>query len=184
LKSIFHIITTINRGGAENQLLVLVSEQIRKGYRVSVIYLKGEPELKEEFINLGAEVIESVSKLSTVVQPLAIAKLISKRNVVLHAHLPRAELVCLVIPARFILITSRHNAEPFFPGAPKLLSNLLARLVEVRARKISRWSGDNVRPAKKLRTTTQPLLLRPWGLIRIDQQSHPLMHVHLSPAAL
>ena len=136
MKDIYHVITTINRGGAENQLLVLVDEQIRRGYRVCIVYLKGEPELKKEFVGLGAEVIDSVSKLSTFKQPFAIAKLISKKDVVLHAHLPRAELISLLIPAKLRLITSRHNAEPFFPGAPKFLSNRLGRLVEMRASKI------------------------------------------------
>jgi len=76
LKSIYHVITTINRGGAENQLLVLVAEQISKGYQVTIIYLKGNPELRNEFTNLGATVINSVSRFSVTVQPIAIAALI------------------------------------------------------------------------------------------------------------
>jgi glycosyltransferase involved in cell wall biosynthesis len=136
LKPIFHIVTTINRGGAENQLLVLVSEQIRKGYKVSVVYLKGEAELRQEFEEIGAKVVDSVSAHSIVLQPFAIANLLSKENVIVHAHLPRAELVSLLIPAKLTLITTRHNAEPFFPSAPKLFSNLLARLVEMRAKEI------------------------------------------------
>lgn len=136
MKPIFHVITTINRGGAENQLLILVSEQIRLGYEVSVIYLKGEPELRQELESLGAEVIDSVSRVPAAKQPLEISKLISKKKPIVHAHLPRAELVSLLIPSKFTLITSRHNAEPFFPGAPKWLSNFLASLVAFRARRI------------------------------------------------
>lgn len=136
MKSIYHVITTINRGGAENQLLVLVAEQISKGYQVTIIYLKGNPELRNEFTNLGATVINTVSRFPVTVQPFAIAALILKKDVILHAHLPRSELVSLFVPAKFTLITSRHNSEPFFPGAPKLLSNFFSRLVEMRAKRI------------------------------------------------
>ena len=37
---ILHIITTIERGGAEKQLLILAKEQIALGYEVEIIYLK------------------------------------------------------------------------------------------------------------------------------------------------
>jgi glycosyltransferase involved in cell wall biosynthesis len=136
LKQIFHIITTINRGGAENQLLILVSEQVLLGYEVSVVYLKGEPELRQALEDIGAVVVDSVSSMPAPMQPLAISKLISGKDVIVHAHLPRAELVSFLVPSKFTLVTSRHNVEPFFPGAPKWLSNFLASLVALRARRI------------------------------------------------
>ncbi len=36
-----HLITTIERGGAEKQLLTLASEQVQSGLKVVVLYLKG-----------------------------------------------------------------------------------------------------------------------------------------------
>ena len=45
---ITHLITTIERGGAENQLLILASNQVKQGLEVEVFYLKGIPELKSE----------------------------------------------------------------------------------------------------------------------------------------
>jgi len=56
MKKILHIITTINRGGAENQLLVLAEQQIKEGYTVEIVYLKDLPALKEDFENLGVKV--------------------------------------------------------------------------------------------------------------------------------
>lgn len=136
MKSVFHIITTINRGGAENQLVILVTEQIKQGLDVHIIYLKGEPELMEDFLALGASVHQELALHFPLLQPIILRKLLAGKNGVVHAHLPRAELVALLANKRFQLIVSRHNAEPFFPGAPRLISNFLSRLVEKRSAKI------------------------------------------------
>jgi glycosyltransferase involved in cell wall biosynthesis len=136
VKSVFHLITTINRGGAENQLVILVTEQIRQGLDVHIIYLKGEPELMEDFLALGASVHQELASRSPFLQPIKLRRLLKGKNALVHAHLPRAELVALFTNKRFRLITSRHNAEPFFPGAPRFISNFLSRLVERRSFKI------------------------------------------------
>ena len=136
MKSVFHLITTINRGGAENQLLILVKEQIRQGFEVHVVYLKGEPELRADFVASGALVHSELASLSPLIQPFKFRKLIQGKSAIVHAHLPRAELVALLTFKKFKLFTSRHNAEPFFPGAPKVVSNFLSHLVEIRSIKI------------------------------------------------
>lgn len=43
-KKIIHLITTIEFGGAEKQLLILARYQIKLGLKVEVFYLKGKPE--------------------------------------------------------------------------------------------------------------------------------------------
>jgi len=136
LTSVLHLITTIKRGGAENQLLVLVKEQIKAGFQVHVAYLKDEPELQRDFENIGALVHNNLSSLKFWQQPFALRKLIQGHHFIVHSHLPRAELVGLLCINRFKFITTRHNAEPFFPGAPKFISNFLSRLVSLRADKI------------------------------------------------
>ena len=159
MKTVFHLITTINRGGAENQLLVLVREQVKLGMQVHVIYLKGEPELETEFNLIGARLHHQLAKKLPIFQPFALRKIIGDECPIVHAHLPRAELISFFTPKKFKLVTSRHNAEPFFPGAPKFISNLLARLVEMRASKIIAiseavksylYSRGEVRNAKKI----------------------------------
>lgn len=136
MKSVVHIITTINRGGAENQLLVLVKEQVKQGFDVSIVYLKGEPELIEDFTFVGAKVIQNVAKSRLYRQPGLIRKMAKGSKAIIHAHLPRAELMTLLLPLRTTVIASRHNAEPFFPGAPKFISNLLSNLVSIRAKHV------------------------------------------------
>lgn len=181
MKQIFHIITTINRGGAENQLLILVSEQILLGYEISVIYLKGEPELRQALEDIGAVVIDSVSKLPAPLQPLAIFKLVSRKDAIVHAHLPRAELVSFLVPSRFTFVTSRHNAEPFFPSAPKWLSNFLASLVALRARRIiaishsvSKYllSRGEVQDASKIRVVYYGYRVRNLNRLRANNSSY------------
>lgn len=133
MKSVFHVITTINRGGAENQLLVLAQQQVDSGRRVFVIPLKGGAELAPEFEKLGAKVITSLLNLHPGKQILALRKILKRGDLVVHAHLPRAELISACSANSNIFVFSRHNAEPFFPGAPKLISNLLSRFVSRRA---------------------------------------------------
>jgi glycosyltransferase involved in cell wall biosynthesis len=136
LKSVFHLITTISRGGAENQLLVLVKEQVKLGLNVHVVYLKGEPELEAEFLQAGASIHHDLAGKKPVLQPFILKGILAGQRPVVHAHLPRAELVAFLIPARINLFTSRHNAEPFFPGKPRCISNLLSKLVELRSIRI------------------------------------------------
>ena len=136
MKSVFHVITTISRGGAENQLLVLVKEQILQGLDVHVVYLKGEPELLNDFQKIGSIVHSNLADQSPFRLPFLLKGLLEKENNIVHAHLPRAELVALLTPARFKLIVSRHNAEPFFPSAPRIFSNFLSRVITLRCKKV------------------------------------------------
>ena len=47
---IAHIITTINRGGAENQLVQMIIEQKKKEENISLIYLKGDGYWREVLV--------------------------------------------------------------------------------------------------------------------------------------
>ena len=109
MNSVYHVITTIKRGGAENQLLILVKEQIKLGLDVHIVFLKDEPELFPDLVALGAHVHLELSMRGFLTQPLQLRKLIRQKNAVVHAHLPRAELVTLFTPGKFTMIVSRHN---------------------------------------------------------------------------
>ncbi len=136
MNTVFHLITTIERGGAENQLLILVRKQIENGLVVHIAFLKGNPELESDFQSIGATVHSDLVKLPPFIQPFVFRKLIRGLDALVHSHLPRAELVATFTPARFKLLTTRHNSEPFFPGTPRFVSNAFARLIELRATKI------------------------------------------------
>ena len=130
---ILHVITTIERGGAENQLLVLARYQRSENMDVSVFFLKGGNELEKEFRKIGVEVIGSYANHSLLRQLFFLREYTRSKELVVHAHLPRAELLCALIKPRGVFVVSRHNAESFFPGSPRFISRLLSRFVSRRA---------------------------------------------------
>jgi glycosyltransferase involved in cell wall biosynthesis len=124
------VITTISRGGAENQLKVLVREQIKSGYKVVIFYLKDNPELAGTLEALGAKVDHRLLGHKFFSQYIILRRILKNHNGIVHAHLPRAELISAAATKGRGLIVSRHNAEPFFPGAPRIVSIFLSRYVE------------------------------------------------------
>jgi glycosyltransferase involved in cell wall biosynthesis len=132
-KKIIHLITTIERGGAEKQLLTLVREQVRTELNVEVLYLKGAPELKQEFENCGAVVNQTLLKKSFIQQIITLRKHLNQNQTPIHAHLPKSELLASLSCPKGMFIFTRHNSEAFWPGAPKILSNVLSRFVAKRS---------------------------------------------------
>jgi len=132
-KKIIHLITTIERGGAEKQLLTLVREQVKSGLGVEVFYLKGTPELKKEFENRGAAVNQSLLNKSFIEQVFNLKKHLNQDLAPVHAHLPKSELLAFLSCPKGRFIFTRHNSEPFWPGAPKVLSNTLSRFIAKRS---------------------------------------------------
>jgi len=130
---IIHLITTIERGGAEKQLLTLVREQIKSGLDVEIFYLKGAPELKSEFENCGAIVNQNLLKKSFMRQVITLKKYLKHDQVPIHAHLPKSELIASLSCRKGRFIYSRHNSEAFWPGTPKVLSNVFSRFVAIRS---------------------------------------------------
>jgi glycosyltransferase involved in cell wall biosynthesis len=133
VNKVIHFITTIDRGGAENQLVTLVREQVNQKLDVSIVYLKGNSELADEFKKIGAKIVNSVSNKNILFQIIQLWILNRRSNFIVHAHLPRAELIASIIKGKNCLVLSKHNSEPFFPGAPKIISRNLARYVNKRA---------------------------------------------------
>ena len=130
---ILHVITTISLGGAEKQLLTLAKEQVAQGNIVLVIYLQGVPELRENFLEYGVRVERAAG--SWVFQWFSVRdKIRIHKPDIVHSHLPRAELMTLGNRHR---VNSRHNTEPFFPGAPRLISSVLGRIASRRTGLIS-----------------------------------------------
>jgi glycosyltransferase involved in cell wall biosynthesis len=129
---IHHFITTISRGGAENQLLILCREQIASGHVVIVTPLKGQLDLLDAFERENIKVDLSLHGHSFALQ--VIKKIVGKRKkeIFQHAHLPQAELLLALSWQRKYFVT-RHYGSTFFPGKPRLLSRLLSRLVARKA---------------------------------------------------
>jgi glycosyltransferase involved in cell wall biosynthesis len=126
-KKVIHLITTIERGGAENQLLILVREQIEKNFDVEVFYLKGKPELEDSFLKVGARVNSMLANKSFIKQIQLFKKFINKKNILVHTHLAQAEILAAFVCNKNEFLISRHNFEPFWPNKPKFVSRALSR---------------------------------------------------------
>ena len=131
--SILHVITTIDLGGAEKQLLTLASCQREKGFDVEVVFLKDKPTLLQDFLKVGVKVDSSFAGLGFLRQVLKLKQRKSQENLVVHAHLPRAELLCALSLRQESFIVTRHNSEAFFPKGSAKLSQLLSLFVLKRA---------------------------------------------------
>ena len=127
--SILHVITTIDLGGAEKQLLTLAACQKEAGFDVEVIFLKDKPTLLQDFLGLGVKVDLDFAQLGFLSQWLKLRTQEFQENLVIHAHLPRAELLCALALKPKSFIVTRHNSEAFFPKGPAKLSKLLSRFI-------------------------------------------------------
>lgn len=141
---IIHLITTIERGGAENQLLTLVNQQVKQGLGVEIIPLKGKPELKEDFELVGASVDLMILNKNPISQVYRLRKKIksSKDSYIIHSHLPRAELLS-ACSGNEIRVFSRHNSENFFPRKYcSILSIILSRFSSFKSKSGIAISND------------------------------------------
>jgi len=132
-KKIVHLITTLERGGAENQLLILARNQLNQGIKVEVFYLKGIPELKVKFEEAGIKVNSLLVGHSFIFQVIKFRNFIRNNSSPVHTHLPQAELIAAFSCRKRNFIISRHNFEPFWPNKTKYISRFLSRLVVSRA---------------------------------------------------
>lgn len=128
---ILHVVTTIELGGAEKQLLTLAKNQVSAGNTVSIHYLKGMPELLKEFQRFGISVIPPATNILRNI--FRLANVLRQDFDIAHSHLPRAELALgianIISNRKVTLVASRHNAEPFFPRGSKLLSSVISRFL-------------------------------------------------------
>ena len=132
-KKITHLITTIERGGAENQLLILARNQVKQGLEVEVFYLKGKPELKTKFEDVGVKVNSLLVDQPFIFQVTKFRKFLRNNESPVHSHLSQAELVAALACKKNKFIISRHNFHRFWPNKPKLVSILLSRFITSRA---------------------------------------------------
>lgn len=142
--SIIHVITTLTKGGAENAIALLSKEQTKEAW-VTVIPLKGEPELLVDLEENGVGVNLEILNRNFLVQICLLRKHLKSKSesTILHAHLPRAELLLAFSSFWKPRFNTRHNSESFWPKVPKILSRLLSRLATHRAKIIC--ISENVR---------------------------------------
>lgn len=129
---ILHVITTMNLGGAEKQLLILMQEQLSLGYDVYVSILKPKPELRKKIQSCGIKILTVGMSLDSLMKNRRFIR--DKKNIV-HAHLPRAELFSrlILISRSNTFIITKHNSENFGSGTRFGKLNWLSAIVCSRA---------------------------------------------------
>lgn len=131
--NITHIITTINRGGAENQLIQNLLTQKRNGINVSVVFLKGNGYWKKLLLEKGINVYGPYFIRSYYFNFSGIFKifrLLNNVNSIIHCHMPPSLLItylCLLFNNRKNIIYTSHNDEPFFPWL--IIDNILSSYI-------------------------------------------------------
>lgn len=116
---VLHLITSLDRGGAENYVLSLVRKGHRARYQIDVAYLTGRGELVGEFVAENVRVYFVASRARF--DPFALWRLVQlirdNGYDLIHTHLFRADLYGALaarlsggIPA----VATRHNDDRFF----------------------------------------------------------------------
>ena len=131
---IFHVITTLNKGGAESHLVDLCRALSQRGVRLSVAFLKGDAYWVPTLEAMGIETIKLGARHHA--DPAAVIRLAReiRRQApdIVHAHMPPAELyatAALCLAGGPAYMVSKHvDRYPFYPGpGARLLEHLCAR---------------------------------------------------------
>jgi hypothetical protein len=133
---ITHIVTTIDNGGAEKQLLLLVKEQIKAGFNVGIVYLKGNSELRQNFRDIGGNFVLEIENKNLFAQLFYLRLYFKKYNGLVHAHLPQSELMVRFTIKDQKFIISRHYGDRFWPKSNKWFSLIISRYVLTKVDKV------------------------------------------------
>lgn len=133
---VIHLITTIDLGGAERQLVILSRHQINLGLEVEVIFLKGNGILEKLFVKNGIRVNKRIRNKNIMYQIIFLFFYLNRNFQIVHAHLSRSELIASLTTFIPKLIVTKHNSERLYPNGSKFLSKALAIIISFRADRI------------------------------------------------
>ena len=90
---VLHLITSLNRGGAENHLTCLIRGQLKENKEIFVLYLKGDGYWVNYLKSIGVKV-SILNNFNIISQIKEIKNTIKKEKIdILHSHLPHMELL-------------------------------------------------------------------------------------------
>jgi glycosyltransferase involved in cell wall biosynthesis len=106
--NILHIISSIDRGGAENHLFSLISGQVKKNNKVFICYFRGNDYWKKKYQKLGIKVnkINIVNSLNLFRVFYAIIYIYLKyrkyKSLLIHCHLSISEVIGFFLKIIFL----------------------------------------------------------------------------------
>jgi glycosyltransferase involved in cell wall biosynthesis len=118
---VLQLITSLERGGAENHLLALLTHADRQAFQLETAVLCGEGELVPVFREAGIPV--HLLRSRTRFDPLALGRLVKLLRDgnfdILHSHLFRADIYAGLAVAQLgvrrpLVVSTRHNDDRFF----------------------------------------------------------------------
>jgi glycosyltransferase involved in cell wall biosynthesis len=118
---VLQLITSLDRGGAENHLLALLTHADRQAFELETAVLCGEGELVPVFREAGIRV--HLLRSRTRFDPLALGRLVKLLRDgnfdILHSHLFRADIYAGLAAAQLgerrpLVVSTRHNDDRFF----------------------------------------------------------------------
>lgn len=142
---ILHVITTIDRGGAENHLCDLVKGLAIAGNEVGVAYLKGNGYWGNELESYGIRVFNlGLVRYGDFLPIWRLRKLLYVFHPeIVHAHLPPAEIytrLALLGIQRPSLVISKHVDSAFLDGSVEkdesAIGSFLTRIISQRAERV------------------------------------------------
>ena len=104
---IFHLISSIDKGGAETHLYSLINKQVQEKKKIYLIYLKGDDYWKKYYNRIGVKVFKinfenNFNILKFLFVLVKIKKIIKKfKPDIVHAHLLTMELIAAIIKFNF-----------------------------------------------------------------------------------
>jgi glycosyltransferase involved in cell wall biosynthesis len=138
---VLHIISGIDRGGAEKHLRFLLNNIDRKRFLPSLVYLKGKGEMEDDFRSLGVEVANIGLKSNLDIPGFLRLKRLIRRGKfdIVHTHLFHADVYGVLaahIAGVPVIISSKHNDDRFwvrriyFPIV-RLISRLCTKTIAI-----------------------------------------------------
>jgi glycosyltransferase involved in cell wall biosynthesis len=118
---VLQLITSLDRGGAENHLLALLSNADRQAFAIETAVLAGEGELVPVFrqAGLGVHLLKARNRFDPLALRRLVALLRDGQYDILHSHLFRADIYAGLAVAQLgeqrpLLVSTRHNDDRFF----------------------------------------------------------------------
>jgi glycosyltransferase involved in cell wall biosynthesis len=118
---VLQLITSLERGGAENHLLALLTHADRSAFEIETAVLSGDGELVPVFRDAHIKV--HLLRARNRFDPLALRRLVALLRAgnydILHSHLFRADIYAGLAVSRLpeprpLLVSTRHNDDRFF----------------------------------------------------------------------
>ena len=123
---ILHVITSLNKGGAENHLFRLAAAQAKENFSVNVIYFKGNGYWAKflKNYNVNCKKLNLTNNFNLIQIFIILIKLLfyvkREKPEIIHAHLALPEILILILKifkCKFKFIVTKHLDSFIFEGS-------------------------------------------------------------------